>query len=118
MTSVYDPEASRQIAMRVQTRDRDALSRLSFVDVRAYLASRGWIVKGRYGSVATIHSMTTADGREIELLLPSREGLGDYAARMGDVVEVLSEVEGRDQLSVFTDLAHVDASAVSALCDR
>jgi hypothetical protein len=37
---------------------------------------------------------------------------------MGDVVEVLSEVEGRDQLSVFTDLAHVDASAVSALCDR
>jgi len=100
--------------MRVQIRDRDALSRLSLVDVRAYLASRGWNVKGRYGSVGTIYSMTTADGRELELLLPTREDLGDYAARMGDVVEVLSEVEGRDQLSVFSDLTHEDAGASTA----
>ena len=101
--------------MRVQIRDRDALSRLSLVDVRAYLASRGWSVKGSYGSVGTIYWRTTADGREIELLLPTREELGDYAARMGDVVEVLSEVEGRDQLSVFSDLAHENAEATTAV---
>jgi hypothetical protein len=104
--------------MRVQIRDRDALSRISLVEVRAYLPARGWTVKGRYGSVGTIYSRTTADGSEIELLLPTREELGDYAARMGDVVEVLSEFEGRGQLSVYADLAHVDASAAPALPDR
>ncbi len=104
--------------MRVQIRDRDALSRLSLVDVRAYLSSRGWTVKGRYGSVGTIYSKTTADGSEIELLLPTREELGDYAARMGDVVEVLSEFEGRDQLSVFSDLAHADETTAPATPDQ
>jgi hypothetical protein len=104
--------------MRVQIRDRDALSRLSLVDVRAYLTSRGWNVKGRYGSVGMIYSRTTADGRELELLLPAREELGDYAARMGDVIEVLSEVEGRDQLSVFSDLTHENASTTPALPEQ
>jgi hypothetical protein len=103
--------------MRVQIRDRDALSRLSLVDVRAHLASRDWNVKGPYGSVGTIYAMATADGREVELLLPNREELADYAARMGDVVEVLSEVEGRDQLSVYSDLARENAVAAPALSD-
>jgi hypothetical protein len=90
--------------MRVQIRDRDALSQLSLVDVRAYLASQGWQAKGRYGTVATIYVKTDNTGREFEILLPIREELGDYAARMGEVVETLSEVEGRAQLSVFADL--------------
>jgi hypothetical protein len=90
--------------MRVQIRDRDALSQLSLVDVRSYLTSQGWHPKGRYGTVATIFVNTDRDGREVEILLPIRAELGDYAARMGDVVETLSEVERRPQLLVFADL--------------
>jgi hypothetical protein len=90
--------------MRVQIKDRDALAQLSLVDVRAYLTSQGWHAKGRYGSVATIYARAGIGGRESEILLPIREELGDYAVRMGEVVEALSEVEGRTQLSVFADL--------------
>src|SRR5262245_39671441 len=90
--------------MRVQIKDRDALSQLSLVDVRAYLTSQGWIAKGRYGSVATIYSKAVGSGHEFEILLPIREELRDYAVRMGDVVDTLSEAEGRTQLSVFADL--------------
>jgi hypothetical protein len=90
--------------MKVQIRDPDALSQLSLVDVRAYLTSQGWSSKGRYGAVAVIYSKRTEDGREIEILLPMCEELGDYAARMGEVVDTLSQTEHRTQMSVYSDL--------------
>jgi hypothetical protein len=66
--------------------------------------SQGWQAKGRYGSVATIYSKIADNGREYEILLPIREEFADYAARMGEVIDVLSEVENRAQLPVFADL--------------
>lgn len=108
--------------MRVQIRDRDALAQLALVDVRAYLTAHGWQAKGPYGSVATIYVKADGGRREHEILLPAREDLGDYAARMGDIVGTLSDVEGRSQLSVFADLAGTaqdkDATSVAARFDR
>jgi hypothetical protein len=90
--------------MRVEIRDADALTKLSLVDVRAYLASQGWQQEGRYGDVATVYSKRISKTKDFEILLPLHEQLGDYAQRMGDVVAVLAESEGRDQLPVFNDL--------------
>lgn len=87
--------------MRVEIRDKAALSTLSLIDVRAYLTSQGWRQAGRYGDVATIHESRT---RDFEILLPLHEQLGDYSRRMADVVAILAESEGRSQLGVFNDL--------------
>ena len=90
--------------MKVEIHDRDALARLSLLDVRAYLATQGWSAVGRYGTVATIYKIKNSTGKSTELLLPMRENLADYAARMGDIVETLADVEHRDEIAVFHDL--------------
>ena len=110
--------------MRVRMRRSATLfSRLSLVDV-----ARLSLVAGldREGSVMdrirnNLFEDDELDGSEIELLLPDPGGgLGDYAARMGDLVgeRLLSEFEGRDQLSVFSDLAHADATTAPATPDQ
>lgn len=90
--------------MRVEIRDKEALSRLSLIDIRGYLVSLGWKLTGSYGDVATVFEKTDGRGREFELLLPKREELADYAERIADVVATLSSVEGREQLSIYYDL--------------
>ena len=90
--------------MKVEIQDRDALARLSLLDVRAYLDSQGWSAAGRYGTVATIYEARDSAGKNFELLLPMKESLADYAARMGDIVGTLADVEGRDEIAVFHDL--------------
>ena len=90
--------------MKLEIRDFEALSKLSLVDVRAYLTSQGWQPHGRYGDVATIFHKTLPNGCFGEVLLPMREELGDYAARMGDLVASVAELEQRSQLTVFNDL--------------
>lgn len=90
--------------MKLEIRDLEALSKLSLIDVRAYLASQGWQPQGRYGEVATIYQKTLSNGGVGEVLLPMRQELGDYAVRMGDVVTAVSELEQRSQLAVFNDL--------------
>lgn len=90
--------------MKVEIRDSDALSKLSLVDVRAYLESQGWQQAGRYGTVATIYVKRISGTKHLEILLPLHEQFGDYPQRMSDVVAVLAESEGRSQLSVFNDL--------------
>ena len=90
--------------MRIEIRDASSLARLSLLDVRAYLLSRGWHEQGHYGDVATILSITANGGAEHEILLPTRRDLADYASRLKDIVETLSEVEQRSELTVFHDL--------------
>ncbi len=90
--------------MRVEIRDQEALARLSLLDVRAYLSSQRWIAVGRYGGVASIYQRKDDSGRSHELLLPMREDLADYAARMGDIVGTVALVEDRSEISVFHDL--------------
>jgi hypothetical protein len=90
--------------MKVTIQDRDALQRLSLVDVRAYLEAQSWSAVGRYGDVATIFENKNLSGSSFEILLPIQENVADFAARMSDAVTVLSQVEDRDEISVFHDL--------------
>lgn len=90
--------------MKVEIKDREALARLSLVDVRSYLASQGWAAEGRYGDVATVFRKTDLTGRAYEILLPLKQEFRDYADRMADIAAILSDVENRPQLAVYADL--------------
>ena len=96
--------------MKVQIKDREALSTLTTLNLRAYLKSRGWADAGQWGERATIHVKEYA-GRDWEILVPLRETVADYAESMAETVEILATVEERSQLDVFNDLAEPTAGA-------
>ncbi len=90
--------------MRVEIRDNEVFASLSHVNVRSYLNGAGWQNRGSYQGKATVHIMADAGGREWEVLLPSREDLGDYARRMVEAVRYIAKAEQRSELDVLCDL--------------
>ena len=90
--------------MIVQIRDRDALSSISIVSLRAYLRSRGWTDAGTWGERPITVFAKEHDNRTWEVLVPHRDTIGGYAENMAESVAVLAEVEQRSQLDVYYDL--------------
>ncbi len=89
--------------MLVQIRDRKALSSLSLSALRAYLGVRGWKDEGLWGSrPASI--FTAGDEANMEVLVPTRDTVADYAEAMAEAVAVLALHEDRSQIEVFHDL--------------
>lgn len=80
----------------------EELERLRPRDVARYLRNRGWAPAGRvrYSQRWTL----AVAGREHRLLLPLEQDLSDYPDRMADLLEALSQTEGRPALSVHQDL--------------
>lgn len=99
--------------MKVQIKDRDALSSLTTSNLRSYLLSRGWADNGFWGERAIIYGKEYA-GRDWEILIPLRDTVADYAEVMAEAVAVLATVEERSQLDVFHDLAGKGADTVAA----
>ncbi|MGN6315350.1 hypothetical protein [Trinickia sp.] len=93
-----------RIPLKVEIRDRAIFQSLSHLDVRAYLAAQSWEEVGRLGNKATVHVKLDAQARQWEILLPSRENVGDYAERMAEALRTISAVEERSELAVFRDL--------------
>ena len=97
--------------MKVEIRDREALSSLSLLSLRTYLKSRGWVDEGEWGKRATIYS-TENEGKRWEYLCPLRDTVVDYAECMAEAVEILAKVEERSELDVFHDLAGAGADVI------
>ena len=97
--------------MKVEIRDREALSSLSLLSLRTYLKSRGWIDEGEWGKRATIYS-TENEGKRWEYLCPLQDTVVDYAECMAEAVEILAKVEERSELDVFHDLAGAGADVI------
>ena len=97
--------------MKVEIRDREALSSLSLLSLRTYLKSRGWVDEGEWGKRATIYS-TENEGKRWEYLCPLRDTVVDYAECMAEAVEILANVEERSELDVFHDLAGAGADVI------
>ena len=98
--------------MKVQIRDRKALSSLSVGNLRFYLISHGWNDEGPWGNrPATIYTKERG-GQNWEILAPSLDTLGDYAESMAEAVKVLAEVEERSQLDVFYDLSAAGSDVI------
>lgn len=97
--------------MKVQIRDRGALSSLNTLNLRSYLESQGWADGGFWGHRATIHAKEHG-GRNWEVLVPLRDTVSDYAESMAEAVAVLAAVEERSQLDVFSDLQGAGADVI------
>lgn len=98
--------------MIVEIRDRDALSSISIVSLRAYLNSRGWADAGMWGERPITIFAKEHDGRTWEILVPYRDTIGGYAENMAESVAVLATVEKRSQLDVFYDLKGAGADVI------
>ena len=98
--------------MKVQIRDRAALSSISIVSLRAYLNSRGWADVGKWGERPITVFAKEHDGRTWEVLVPHRDTIGGYAENMAESVAVLTAVEERTELDVFYDLKGAGADVI------
>ena len=97
--------------MRVDIRDRKALSSLSLLSLRTYLKSRHWVDEGDWGNRASLFSKEH-EGRRWEILCPFRDTSADFAEAMAEAIAVLATVENRSQLDVFHDLEGTGADVI------
>jgi hypothetical protein len=91
--------------INVHVVDQDALQARSPVELAMYLRAQEW----RITRPTDTHVLwtKTVDGDEFETRLPTDSTYRDYTARVHDLLETLAIVEGRSELDVLRDIAHV-----------
>lgn len=93
--------------MKAMIRDAATVEALRPLEVASYLRAAGWDkVDQKEGQYQVWLRGKT------EALLPLRLDVRDYALRMGDILRVLAETEGRSQLAVFSDLLVTNADVL------
>lgn len=90
--------------MKAIVHDQETLSALVPSAVESYLQSHGWKQVSEQPDQWSVWTLQDPDGEDLEITLPLRSSIGDYALRMGDVLSVLSVAENRSQLEVLEDL--------------
>lgn len=101
--------------IRVTIKDKVALQSIKIEDFKSYLTLKGWnkkedytrtLATGEKNKVAEVWSM---DGSGVNygataILVPERETLIDYAARMSENLLNLERIENRSQLEIYVDI--------------
>ncbi|RAU21684.1 hypothetical protein CU669_11950 [Paramagnetospirillum kuznetsovii] len=95
--------------MKVRIEDRAVFRSLSPITVQAYLLSRGWAEVERWEGRAVVYRGAS---EKWQALVPLNAELGDYEARMVDVVRAVASAEERSELSVLIDLTTTGADIV------
>lgn len=98
--------------MNVELTDPRVLEGLPWVDLKSYLDAQGWQHIENIGDRALVYrpgengAAMAADHAWAgpEILVPAREDVADYAARMADALQSLSSVEQRPMMAVYQDL--------------
>jgi hypothetical protein len=94
--------------MKVNIRDANSLAALRPLEVASYLRASDWkqsdFKEGQY-------AVWTLDD-DAEAFLPLRSTTSDYALRMSDLLTVLSTVENRSQLDIYSDLLRITSDVV------
>src|SRR5438552_12187966 len=98
--------------MNVRITDAVALSALRPLEVVSYLRSNGWTKAGEKPGNWSRWVHADQDGEEFEVTVPLNHHFRDFAARMGDVLQVLAAFEGRSQLQVHRDLLVMGADVI------
>ncbi|WP_067453756.1 hypothetical protein [Actinomadura macra] len=91
------------------TTDDGLLSTLAALppdDVRAYLSNNGWTPYERIG--ASLLWAVSEGEREFEVLVPQEQGVRDYPLRMINLLQALTEAEGRPRGQILRDLTTVN----------
>ncbi|AFZ23399.1 hypothetical protein Cylst_1085 [Cylindrospermum stagnale PCC 7417] len=91
--------------MKVTIRDSKILKTIEPNVLETYLKSNGWQKKGHiYDGAGAIWKYKKYAEGEFEILLPLRQSLYDYAARIIDAIKILEEVENRSQIHILSEL--------------
>lgn len=87
----------RNLSSRLYT--EDLVLPLSLV--RQYIRARGWRDVDVYGPYATMYVKL---GVEAELILPNIDTVADYRLRIAELLDAVSESEGRSVYYVISDV--------------
>lgn len=90
--------------MKVTARNPEILKSVKLENLRNYLLDSGWYEDRPFLENATIWLKQEPNNGEFEILLPSRQDVGDYAIRVGEVVKTLAEVENRTPIGILGEL--------------
>jgi hypothetical protein len=90
--------------MKVTVQDSQTLETIELNQLRNYLQAHGWHEDQPFLDNATLWHKPTADAEEFEILLPNRENLGDYAARIREAIQTLENAENRPQFEILSEL--------------
>ncbi|MEG5067092.1 hypothetical protein QUB33_26160 [Microcoleus sp. B3-A4] len=90
--------------MKITVKDSQTLETIKLNQLRDYLQTHGWHEDKPFLDNATLWYKPTADAEEFEILLPNRENLGDYAARIREAIQTLENAENRPQIEILSEL--------------
>ncbi|MTW23070.1 hypothetical protein [Allochromatium palmeri] len=90
--------------MKFDLTDKPALQQLPWSDLKSYLDAQGWHLVDRIGDKALVYVPDPVATDPVEILVPARDDLGDYAARMAEAIQILADREERSALAVYQDL--------------
>ena len=98
--------------MKITIDDKAALQALSWMDLKAYLDGQHWQREGTYAGKAAVYTKADSTGRTWEILVSLGDEFADYASTMARALAALSEVEQRDQASIYADLGSTGVDTV------
>jgi hypothetical protein len=94
--------------VKARLEDIDALRAVSPSAMAAYVRAEGWIITDQYGKHSDVYQRSGAS----ELIIPGTNHIADYPEVVLSLLEIISKVEGRDQLSVYRDLVIADRDVI------
>ena len=97
----------------IERRNSDAPRRVTLADLKIYLAESGWRRLPSRESRWTTYELAIEGAQGVELLLPAEDGYMDTAERIQDALAAISQIEGRDQVSVARDLLSINADSIA-----
>lgn len=89
--------------MKVTIRDSQILKTIEPSKLAEYLQMRDWYQHHPLNENSIIW-LKDYEGESAEILLPLKPELGDYAARISDVLKTLEVIEKRSQLEILGDI--------------
>lgn len=98
--------------MKVAIRDVSTLRGLKPLEIAAYLRAKGWRQEGEFDGKASLWLLRPEVGEEVDVTLPLRQDLGDFALRMSEILGTLARVEDRSQLDIIQDLLTVTSDLI------
>ncbi|WP_295405705.1 hypothetical protein [uncultured Thiocystis sp.] len=94
--------------MKAQIVDQQALRAITPAALAAYARGEGWAHIEAYGR----HSDVYAHPKRPELVIPRTESLADYPRVVAELIGILAETSGRDELALYRDLIGADRDVV------
>ena len=99
--------------MKLDIRDREALTAVSPAALSAYAHTEGWIKGEPYGDYSDVYFK---EGKR-EIIVPRTQRIGDYARVMAQLIDIFAQDAEIDELSIYRDLVTSDRDVIRVRAD-